>query len=286
MAPVALVGFSATQLIRSTPSTLPAGQRQDRVGLIVAALILASLATILLGIQVGGRSPWSVYKLFPGGAGVRSVSRYVLTLSLPLAVGLAYALDRLLARPRSIFTSAAVAAAVLAVGCEQLAMIKLFSADTAERFQTSVADMVDHHCSAFYLKQIDSSSVTEQTFDTNAYLAANQDVAKNWKGSALEHFMRHGKDENRSLSPVEPHLNDYYQLTASLAALAAGVPTVNGVSSKPPPGWDLMGVFGPNIGEHVNTWLLRNGYGGQVCLIAHDLDSHEIPVRMPSGLFR
>jgi hypothetical protein len=107
-----------------------------------------------------------------------------------------------------------------------------------------------------------------------------------WKRSAWKHFTTHGKYENRSLRPGETPLNHHYQLTASLAALAAGVPTVNGISAKLPPGWDLTGVFGSNVGERVNRWLLRNGHSDPACLVEVDLDGSEIPVRMSSGFFQ
>jgi hypothetical protein len=251
---------------------------------------------VLLGIQIGGRSLWyGAYKLVPGGIGVRSVSRYVLTLSLPLGVGLAYALDRFLARPHSTIASALVTALLLAVAGEQLARIMLYSADTAQRFGTSITDAVDRRCAAFYLKPtsrhllarpyLDIDSLTEQTFDANAYLAANRDVAENWKGSAWEHFISHGQYENHILNPAEMPFSGHYQLAASLAALAAGVPTVNGTSGKSPPGWDLVNVFRPTIGARVNDWLLRNHYDGTVCFLERDLHGGEIPGQMPTGFF-
>ena len=61
------------------------------------------------------------YKLLPGGSGIRSVSRYVLTLSLPLAIGFAYALDRFLGRPHSKTRFRGGRSGSAAVGAEQLA---------------------------------------------------------------------------------------------------------------------------------------------------------------------
>jgi hypothetical protein len=112
----------------------------------------------------------------------------------------------------------------------------------------------------------DLESITEQTFDANAYLAANPDVAQNWRGSAFEHFIMHGRAEGRSLRPGETEaevpLDHHYQLTAGVAALAAGVPTVNGISGKFPPDWDLMRVFGRNVGERVDRWLQQASFPG------------------------
>jgi hypothetical protein len=169
----------------------------------------------------------------------------------------------------------------------------MYSAHEAQQFETTIAGMVDRRCTAFYLKPAknpflgqDVDSMTEQNFDANAYLAANPDVAQNWHGSAFEHFIKHGKSENRSLSPAEGPLSGQYQLAASLAALATGVPTVNGISGKIPPGWgDLMRVFAQNIGERVNHWMQLNRDSGSVCLLDHDLNGSEIPVRSPSGFF-
>jgi hypothetical protein len=118
---VALVGFSVVQLTQRTPLIVNHEQPRRCVGRVVGVLLVASLAIVLLGIQIDGRSPWYlVYRLLPGGAGVRSVSRYVLMLSLPLAIGFAYALDRFLARPQSKVASAVITATVLVVGVEQL----------------------------------------------------------------------------------------------------------------------------------------------------------------------
>jgi hypothetical protein len=293
---VALVALAAAQIARGTPWIIEDERRRDYRGFMVAVLLLASLVVVLLGVQVGGYSPWYViYKFLPGGTGVRSISRYVLTLSLPLAIGFAYVLDRFLSRPRSRVASALVAAAVLIIAGEQLGVSTIYSADTAERFHRSIANLVDSRCPAFYLKPTsahplrrkgtDIDSVTEQTFNPNAYLAANPDVAQNWKGSAWNHFVKHGKGENRSLSPGLAVLDRYYQMTAILVAVAAGVPTVNGTSSKSPPGWDLMDVFGQNVGTRVQNWMLRNGRTDQVCLIEYDLDGGEIPFRTSSWLF-
>jgi hypothetical protein len=229
---------------------------------------------------------------------VRSVSRHASALTLPMAIGFAYALDRFLARPHSQAASAVITAVVLVVATEQLAVIKyMYSAHAAQQFETTIAGMVDHRCTAFYLKPAgknpfqrqDVDSMTEQTFDANAYLAANPDVAQNWRGSAFEHFIKHGRAEGRSLRPGETEaevpLDHHYQLTASVAALAAGVPTVNGISGKFPPGWDLMRVFGRNVGERVDLWLQRNQESRPACLLERDLDGNEIPVRTPAGFF-
>jgi hypothetical protein len=67
--------------------------------------------------------------------------------------------------------------------------------------------------------------------------------------------------------------------------LAAGVPTVNGVSAKFPPGWDLTNVFDHDLGERVTRWLQRNGESRSVCLLEHDLSGNEIPVKAPTGFF-
>jgi hypothetical protein len=292
---LALVGFSLVQLARTTPpSYAQKDQPRDYVGQAVAALLIASFAIFLLAVQARGHALWfAAYKLLPAGTAVRSVSRHALALTLPMAIGFAYALDRFLARPRSKAASALVAATVLLVATEQLARIKqMYSAHQAQQFETTIAGMVDRRCAAFYLKPAknpflgqDRDSVTEQSFDGKAYLAANEDVAKNWPGTAFEHFMKHGRSENRSLSPAEGPLSGQYQLTAILAALAAGVPTVNGISGKIPSGWDLMRVFAQDVGERVNRWMQRNRDSRTVCLIDRDLDGSEIPVRAPSGFF-
>jgi hypothetical protein len=102
---IALVAFSVMQLVRRTPPSY--GQKEQLgncVGAVVGALLIASFAIFLLAVQVRGHSPWyAAYRLLPGGMAVRSVSRYALVLTLPMAIGFAYALDRFLARPHSGF---------------------------------------------------------------------------------------------------------------------------------------------------------------------------------------
>jgi hypothetical protein len=44
-------------------------------------------------------------------------------------------------------------------------------------------------------------------------------------------------------------------------------------------------VFAQNVGERVNRWLQRNRDSSTVCLIDHDLDGSEIPVRTAAGFF-
>lgn len=63
-----------------------------------------------------------------------------------------------------------------------------------------------------------ASTVSRENFDSQAYLKANRDVAKNWGGDAYSHYITHGQYEGRKLKPSIPSPS----VEESLASIKTG----------------------------------------------------------------
>src|SRR5437899_12194192 len=98
------------------------------------ALVFATTLVYLIGLNYGhDHSPWwFVYKFFPGAKAIRAVSRYVIFLSLPMAIAFAFVIERGVrwaSQQRNLARRRAVTAAILlvaAVGiCAQFRVFKV-----------------------------------------------------------------------------------------------------------------------------------------------------------------
>ena len=201
--------------------------------LFLGLMILATTLFYCIGMKYGnGHSPWTlVYHFFPGAKAIRAMSRYVIFLTLPMAIGFAYVLDyalkRVLARKRSLARSALMFGlfALAALGVfEQLGIFKAggtgFSKKAETAYLNAMAAKLDGKCVAFYV-------------------AARPDDI-------------HGAAE--------------YQYDAMMIAVMTQIPTLNGSSSQFPSGWfGLYNIKVPAYEMNVRKWIEQNEIKGNVC---------------------
>ena len=120
-------------------------------GHFLTLIILAVTAYYLLGMTYWGHSPWwFVFHTVPGVKSIRAVSRYAIVLTLPMGIGLAWALDGLLLRVRRsgrlALTLLVAFAALEQVGARQ----GYDKAKEATRLHTLAAQL-PQDCAAFYM---------------------------------------------------------------------------------------------------------------------------------------
>jgi hypothetical protein len=150
------------------------GRPPARVFLI--ALVLSVTAYYLLGMKYFGHSPWwFAFHTVPGIKSVRAVARYVIVVALPLGIGLAYALDALLAQAREAHKPWQVAALT---GLAALALVEQVGTrqgyDKARewaRLQRLAAQVPDD-CAAFYLTSRADSTLSLPELQIDAMFAA------------------------------------------------------------------------------------------------------------------
>jgi hypothetical protein len=206
-------------------------------------------------------------------------------------------LDRALARGPSGRTLALCAAALLiAAGVlEQIGSVQGYSGAAAEAISRDVGRALPRSCAADYVVATpdlvtQEPAVDEAHFDAQAYLAANPDVAANWKGTAWEHYARFGRAEHRLLDPARANrhfalMYFAYNYTIPLAAALSGVPVVNGLSGWQPPGWNLFDVMSPDARQHLAQWLAVRGVPEDaVCVVPIRLTLETLP-ELPRGMW-
>jgi hypothetical protein len=200
------------------------GARRRRV---IQVVTLVPVVMALLATEwPGGFSAWhAVYALVPGAAAMRAVSRIGIAIALPLSLGVALAVDRIVGSvtPASRWTRnrlarALVIALVLAViALEQGQRLPSFDKLAARERTARVAREVDPKCSAFL----------------STIIGGAEDP---WR----------------------------YHVDAMWASMERGVPTVNGYSGNEPPGWTFYdirihpgdGTLAPTVAA-VRAWATR-----------------------------
>jgi hypothetical protein len=131
----------------TTPSVLIAAwqcRKQRRFYL----LLLVSISIVFLATQWhGGHSLWwVVYQIMPGAKAVRNITRIGLVLLIPAAVGLAYALDRLISA-RMLWL-----ALLLGIACvgEQIQHDRSFSRNEIQKRIHAIAQSVPSDAKVFF----------------------------------------------------------------------------------------------------------------------------------------
>jgi hypothetical protein len=214
----------------------------------LAAAVLATTLLFLVGMKYGGHSPWYfVYEYFPGGKAVRAVSRYVIFLSLPMAIGFAFMLDRAcdwVAQQKSRQTRLALMAALGLIATfavfEQFGIVRVrglaFSKKAEEAYLNAMAAKLPRDCGAFYIAP----------------------------GKGL-------------LTTAE------YQYDAMLISIITGIPTLNASSSQFPRDWGLYFVHAPEYEASVKKWIELQHLQGKVCRleIGPQYESFDIRAGVP-----
>jgi len=232
-----IFGFwTVVKTLRSRSEEKGSADRLDsrRVYLLFLGLmILATTLFYCIGMKYGnGHSPWTlVYHFFPGAKAIRAMSRYVIFLTLPMAIGFAFVLDyavkRVLVRQPSPARSALMFGlfALAAVGVfEQFGRFKVggtgFSKKAETAYLNAMAAKLDGKCAAFYV----------------------------------------------AAKPGDIHGAAEYQYDAMMIAVMTQIPTLNGSSSQFPPGWfGVYNVKDPAYEVNVKRWIEQNEIKGNIC---------------------
>jgi hypothetical protein len=199
----------------------------------VAGAILSVNLLALVALQYHGQSPWCViYKIVPGAASVRAVSRFMIVAALPMSVAFAYAVERAQAwAGRRTGWRAALIAVIVAGAFEQFSSGEgAFSSIRAEEARLHrLAARLPDGCAAFYV---------------TARRPASQ--------------------------PLDSFQNQQWMHDAMLVSVLRGVPTLNGRSGKSPPGWALREVTAPDYEAKVQEWIARHKIAGEICCLQLD----------------
>ena len=216
-----------------------------------AAMIFATIILYALGLKYRqDSSPWIwVYTYFPGARAIRAMSRFVIMLTLPISIGIAYvtnvALRHALSQrrySRRIALSIAITVVAAFGVVEQFGRFKVggtgFSKKAEMAYVQAMAEKLPRDCEAFYVAP--------------------------------------GKGKH---NPFE------YQYDAMLISIVSGVPTINGSSSQFPPQWHTMyEVKDPLYDTHVQSWITLHSLRGKVCRLEIGPQIEGFDVHAPSPL--
>lgn len=215
------------------------------------ALVFATTLFYLIGFNYWhNHSPWFlVYKYFPGARAIRAVSRYVIFLSLPMAIAFAYVIEcalRWAAARKSLVKRRLLSVIIVAIAgfgiFEQFGVFKVggtgFSKKTEEAYLKAMADKLSNDCAAFYIAP-----------------------GPNGKHNAFE-----------------------YQYDAMLISIMTAIPTLNASSSQFPHDWLLYPVSDPEYENNVKRWVELSHLNGKVCRLEVGPQVDAFDVRAPGPL--
>lgn len=235
--------------LRAQKNEDPSPRLSAASGAFLTATVLATTLFFLIGFNYGNHSPWYfIYEYFPGGKAIRAVARYVIFLSLPMAItfaflleqGLRWASEQKSKRTRTALTAAIVFVAALGV-FEQFGAFKVgstgFSKKTEEAYLKAMAAKLPANCTAFYIAP----------------------------GSGT-------------------HSTAEYHYDAMMISIMTGIPTLNASSSQFPKGWDLYQVHDPNLEANVKKWTESQQIRGKICRLEMGPQVEAFDVRAPGSL--
>ena len=236
--------------------TLPkkAGSNDDAftaAPVFLIALVFATTLVYLIGFNYGhDHSPWFfVYKFFPGAKAIRAVSRYVIFLSLPMAVAFALVIERGLrwvSQQRNLMRRRVLTAAILLVAAfgifEQFGVFKVggtgFSKKAEEAYLKAMANKLPSDCTAFYIAP----------------------------------------------GPNGKHNSFEYQYDAMLISAITDIPTFNASSSQFPHDWFLYDVHDAEYENNVKRWTDLNHLSGKICRLEVGPQVEAFDVHAPGPL--
>ncbi|HET8783055.1 MAG TPA: hypothetical protein VFM63_11600 [Pyrinomonadaceae bacterium] len=213
----------------------------------LGVMILAGSILYLIGFKYGGHSPWYfIFEYFPGGGAIRAVSRYVIFLTLPMAIAFAYALDRSLAYAAAQHHSRRqtlkfLIVALVAFGVfEQFGVNKVsgtgFSKKIEDAYLKTMASNLPSDCSSFYI----------------------------------------------AAGARPTHSTAEYQYDAMLISMISGVPTLNASSSQFPHDWNMYFVMKPDYEAKAKEWIDSRRIPGRVCRLDVGPQVEAFDPKMPS----
>jgi hypothetical protein len=208
--------------------------RARRQSPFLAVAILAVNLLILLALQFHGHSLWhKVYEFVPGAKAIRDVGRFMIVAALPIAIAIAFAVERAQRCMGKRVGQHAMLVALIAFG-----VFEQFNSGDGqyysiraenERLQL-LAGKLPADCAAFYVTGIPPADPL-----------LTSSLQRQWMHDAM------------------------------LVSILRGVPTLNGRSGKSPPGWALREVTAPDYETKVRQWITRNNITGRSCRLEMDV---------------
>lgn len=260
-------------LPRSVPEDPGDGELQNRQ--LICLLLVTSLILFLLSIRYGeSTSPWwLVYHASPGAGGIRVVSRFVLVLTLPVALAGALGLDRCLAAARRLggwkaWSCRGLVAGVMLLGLvEQTGTMVTYSGSKRLQRFVQLTQKVDRSCPVFLFRHGPLAESRKATFSDEAYLDANPDIRQQWKGTAWDHYQKHGRHQCRFVCERAIWTAIVVHLEAMWVSALTGVPTLNGYSARHPEGWPFHNLCCDGFDRGYREWIQRHRIVGRVCVV-------------------
>ena len=243
---------------------------------IMALLMLASLLLLLIGVRYGeNASPWwLVYQAVPGAGGIRVVSRFVLVLTLPVALAGSYCLDWCMALcrrrlgARLAWLGAGFAVTLMVFGlAEQIGTMITYSGSKKYQRFVQLAKKVDRSCPVFLFKHGPLAESSRAAFTEEAYFDANPDIQQQWRGSAWEHYRKHGRHQCRFVCERAIWTAIVVHLDAMWVSALTGIPTFNGYSAKHPEGWPFHNLCCDGFDRGLGQWLQQKRVKDRPCIV-------------------
>ena len=139
---------------------------------VLAILTLAVTAFYLLGMTYFGHSPWwFAFHTVPGIKSIRAVSRYVIVLTLPIGIVLAWSLDALQTRVRPI-GQVVLLILVAVAALEQVGKREGFDKATENARLQALAGKLPKDCKAFYITSPQSAPSSNVSVQIDAMFVA------------------------------------------------------------------------------------------------------------------
>ena len=205
--------------------------------LFLALMVLATDLFFMLGLQFQGHTLWKlVYLVVPGGGAIRAIARYVIVLSLPMAITFSFMVQlgiEAITQRQKAFTRLSLASVLFLV--VTLGLFEQLNSGEGQYYSIRaenaridrLAAKLPEDCSAFYVASV--SGANEGEFG-----------------------------EQNSMHD------------AMLISIKRHVPTLNGRSAKYPPGWSLRKINAKEYEDQVRQWIQRYHISGNVCRLEID----------------
>ncbi len=199
----------------------------------LSGTVLAVNLLVVFTLQYHGHSLWhKVYTFVPGARAIRDVSRFMIVAALPMAIVFGAAADRAERWAGRRPWRYGILVVVLSFG-----VLEQFNSGEGQYY-----------------------SIRAETERLGSLAAQLPD------GCAA--FYVTGK------SSADPALDTYHNRQwmhdAMFVSVVRDVPTLNGRSSKSPPGWQLREVTAPEYESRVKDWVSRHGLTGKICPLPVD----------------
>src|SRR5215475_1549257 len=139
--------------------------------LFLALMVLATDVFFMLGLQFQGHTLWKfVYLVVPGGGAIRAIARYVIVLSLPMAIAFSFmvqlGIEAITQRPKAFARLSLASALFLVV---TLGLFEQLNSGAGQYYSIRaenaridrLAAKLPEDCSAFYVASVSGANEGE-----------------------------------------------------------------------------------------------------------------------------